>query len=164
MPPRSLALFTFALVTSLLGCGESDGDGDGAGNGTNGGSSADNGGEANGGDTSSGGSTSTGGTANGGTANGGTGGGVTGARSCEQDCEALADTLCAEDDFSVATCVPECEQAFQYAAASAEEKGCLEEFLVLDVCRADDPVCTHPSPTECVEENASYIQCLEDAI
>jgi hypothetical protein len=144
--PRYLAFLAFALLTSLLGCGD------------DGGETGNSAGDA--------GAPSGGGTTNGGTSNGGTGGGgvAPSARSCEQDCEDLADTLCAEEDFTVETCIPECEQAFQDAADSAGGKGCLEEFLVLDVCRADDPVCFHPDPNECVEENDAYIQCLEDAI
>jgi hypothetical protein len=76
----------------------------------------------------------------------------------------LADTLCAEVDFSIETCVPECEQTAQAGIDGARDVGCLDQYLTLDVCRADDPVCTHPNPNECVEENDSYIQCLEDAI
>jgi hypothetical protein len=184
---RYLPLFALSLFVSLPGCGEDEG-GDG-GDGKGGESSSGSGGAPEGGDTASGG-TSNGGTANGGTANGGTssggasnggtssggtssggtntggtgGSGATSARSCEQDCADLADTSCAGADFSVETCIPECEQTAQAAIDGAREAGCLEPYLALDACRADDPVCTHPNPSECVEENDAYIQCLEDAI
>jgi hypothetical protein len=75
----------------------------------------------------------------------------------------LASTACAEADFTQEKCVMDCEKAFQDAAAEARSIGCLDEFLALDACRADDPVCTHPNPRECVPENDAYIQCLENA-
>src|SRR5258708_38860249 len=36
--------------------------------------------------------------------------------------------------------------------------GCLDQYLALDKCRANDPVCTHPNPNACVPENTAYIQ------
>jgi hypothetical protein len=91
------------------------------------------------------------------------GGGTTGARSCDRDCVALASTACAGANFTQEKCVADCEKAFQDAVAEATKIGCLKEFLALDACRADDPVCTHPNPNECVPENNAYIQCLTNA-
>jgi hypothetical protein len=179
LAPRSryLPLFAISLVASLAGCGEDEGgdSGDSQGGESNSGSGgAPEGGNTASGGTSNGGTASggasnggapNGGTSSGGTSSGGTGGsGATSARSCEQDCADLADTSCAGADFSVETCIPECEQMAQAAIDGAREAGCLEPYLALDACRADDPVCTHPNPSECVEENDAYIRCLEDAI
>jgi hypothetical protein len=85
------------------------------------------------------------------------------ARSCDRDCAALASTECAGPDFSIATCVPQCQKAAQDGINGARAVGCLDQYLALDVCRANDPVCTHPNPNECVQENAAYIQCLTNA-
>jgi hypothetical protein len=60
--------------------------------------------------------------------------------------------------------VPECERAAQEKIGDAREIGCLTQYLALDLCRADDPVCIHPNPAECVEQNDAYVACLENAI
>ncbi|HSU40121.1 MAG TPA: hypothetical protein VLJ38_11145, partial [Polyangiaceae bacterium] len=154
--------------------GTSTGGSSGAGNAAIGGSSARAGDGADGGAAGDGGiSGAAGSAADGGTSPGGGGsdgggtagaaGAPSGARSCEKDCTDLANTECAGPDFDVAACIPDCEQAAQDAIDAASQIGCLDQFLALDACRADDPVCTHPNPNECVAENAAYIQCLEDA-
>jgi hypothetical protein len=183
---RSLPQLACAFLLTAIGCG-------GGGGGTSNGSSSAGGepsggdtsrsgqkpsaGESNagdgadGGDTSSGGDTSksgapNGGTDSGGAANAGAGGegNATGARSCEKDCADLANTSCAEADFSIETCKPKCEQEAQKKIDDAREIGCLIQYLSLDLCRVDDPVCTHPNPAECVEENDAYVLCLENAL
>ena len=87
-----------------------------------------------------------------------------GARSCDRDWAASANTECASPNFSIKTCVADCEKAFHEAADGAKAVGCLDEFLAFDACRVNDPVCTHPNPNECVGENDSYIQRLENGV
>jgi len=151
---RYLRLLPLAIIVAILGCGGAD---NGASVSTAGQGGSGNGGRGNAGasTTSAGGSTAAGGT-------GGNGNPMS-ARSCDNDCAATANTECAGPSFSIATCVPQCQKAAQDGIDGARAVGCLDQYLTLDKCRVNDPVCTHPNPNECVPENAAYIQCLQDA-
>lgn len=163
-----LTLLSLSVLVALAGC-----QGDDGGNSAVGGNSAGTagqGGIANG-TSGGGGATTTGGTADGAsmagrggnTAGGGTSGGGNpmSARSCDKDCPALASPECAR--FTIATCVAQCQKAAQDGIDGAKAVGCLDQYLALDQCRVNDPVCTHPNPNECVPEDAAYIQCLQNA-
>lgn len=146
------------MVVATLGCQGSDG---GTASGSAGGGGVVNGASGNGGGATAGAGTSgEGGSTAGG---GGSGGNAMSARSCDADCAALANTECAGGSFSIATCVPQCQQTAQQGIDDAKAAGCLNQYLALDKCRANDPVCTHPDPSKCVAENNAYIQCLTDA-
>jgi hypothetical protein len=169
---RYLPLLPLAILVASPGCGGGDGGTGGSSAGQGGignGTSGDGGGgaSASGGTAGGAGNTAGAGTAGGGgsTAGGGTSdsGNPMSARSCDKDCAALAKTECARPDFSIATCVPQCQKAAQDGIDGARAVGCLDQYLVLDVCRANDPVCRHPDPKECVPENDAYIQCLTNA-
>jgi hypothetical protein len=156
---RYLSLLPLAILVATLGCQGSDG---GASSGSTAGSGAVvNGTSGTGGGGASAGASTAGG--GGSTAGGGTGGNPMSARSCDADCAALANTECAGGSFSIATCVPQCQQTAQAGIDGAKTVGCLDQYLALDKCRASDPVCTHPDPSKCVQENAAYIACLQDA-
>lgn len=147
---RYLLLLAVLVLVTIPGCQGGD-SGNSAGESGNGSSGA----------TASGGAA--GGAGNTAGADAGGSAGAMSARSCDDDCAALANTECADANFSIATCVPQCQKDAQDAIIGAQAVGCRDQYLALDKCRANDPVCTHPNPSECVPENAAYIQCLTDA-